>query len=84
MQNLGVSDAYDPTQNLYGCVKLLRTNLESYKQATGDDFQSLVLALAAYNAGSGAVKRHGGVPPYAETQAYVKKVINIYCALCGR
>ncbi len=83
-QDLGVNDAYDTTQNLYGCVKLLRTNLESYKQATGDDFQSLVLALAAYNAGSGAVKRHGGVPPYAETQAYVKKVINIYCALCGR
>ena len=40
--------------------------------------------LAAYNAGSGAVKRHGGVPPYRETQNYVRKVIGLYYAFCGK
>ncbi len=81
---MGVHDAYDTTDNLYGTVKLLRTHLDQYRAQTGQDFSALVFALAAYNAGEGAVKRHGGVPPYRETQAYVSRVIQIYSRLCGK
>lgn len=80
---MGVSNAYDSIDNLYGTVRLIRGHLERYEHQTGADYQSLVLALAAYNAGAGAVAKHGGVPPYRETQNYVRKVIGIYRALCG-
>lgn len=83
-QGLGVGNSYDTMENLYGTVKLVRNNLTSYKASTGDDFKALVLSVAAYNAGNGAVARHGGVPPYAETQRYVQKVISLYYALSGR
>ena len=63
----GVSNIHDPYQNLNAGAKHLRDLLDRYQ---GD----VVLALAAYNAGSGAVQRYGGVPAYAETQDYVKKV----------
>jgi soluble lytic murein transglycosylase-like protein len=69
--SLGVEDALDPAQNLDGGVRHLGTLLTLY----GGD---LVRALAAYNAGEGAVARHGGVPPYRETRAYVKKVLERY------
>ena len=82
-RGLGVGNSYDTEQNLYGTVKLLRGHLDKYTGQTGDDFEGLVLALAAYNAGSGAVKRHGGVPPYKETQNYVRKVIATYKKLIG-
>ncbi len=82
-RGMGVSDAYDSIENLYGTVRLVRGHLEKYRNQTGDAFDSLVLTLAAYNAGSGAVKRHGGVPPYSETQAYVRRVIAIYRKLVG-
>jgi cell wall-associated NlpC family hydrolase len=62
---LGV-DPFDPAQAVDGAARLLRQNLTQ--------FGSLPLALAAYNAGAGAVRRYGGVPPYPETQAYVNKV----------
>lgn len=80
---MGVSNAYDSIDNLYGTVRLIRGHLENYQRQTGEDYESLVLALAAYNAGAGAVARHGGVPPYRETQNYIRKVIGIYRALCG-
>lgn len=82
---MGVTNAYDTTDNLYGTVKLVRTHLNSYRQKTGgDEFRSIALMLAAYNAGEGAVSRSGNrIPPYRETQAYVRKVISIYLALCG-
>ena len=83
-QGLGVGNSYDTMENLYGTVKLVRSNLTSYKASTGDDFKALVLSVAAYNAGNGAVARHGGVPPYAETQRYVQKVISLYYALSGK
>ena len=67
----GVRDPFDPAQNVEGGVKYLRWLLERYK---GD----LEKTLAAYNAGEGAVDRWGGVPNYAETRAYVKKVIDSY------
>lgn len=66
--SLGVSDPFDPVQNVMAGARLLRQLLERYR---GD----VRLALAAYNAGAGAVDRHGGVPPYAETQAYVSRVL---------
>jgi soluble lytic murein transglycosylase-like protein len=63
----GVDDAFDPLQNLRAGTIHLRKLLDEFH---GD----LVLALAAYNAGAGAVHRHGGVPDYRETQEYVRKV----------
>ena len=66
-RGLGVTDSFDPRQNVLGGAKLLRQLLDRY---SGD----VTLALAAYNAGPGAVDAHGGVPPFAETQAYVKRV----------
>jgi soluble lytic murein transglycosylase-like protein len=67
-RGLGVTDSLDPTQNVMGGAKLLRQLLDRYQGDTR-------LALAAYNAGPGAVDKHGGVPPYAETQRYVPKVL---------
>ena len=64
---LGVKDARDPAQAIEGGARYLRQQLDRF----GSD---PTRALAAYNAGPGAVLRHGGVPPYAETQAYVRKV----------
>lgn len=80
---MGVADPFDTTQNLYGSVKLLRQHLDKYRRTTGNDLQSIVLSLAAYNAGEGAVRRHGGVPPYKETQRYVRKVVGLYYKLAG-
>ncbi|PYQ55027.1 MAG: transglycosylase [Acidobacteria bacterium] len=65
---LGVKDAFDPAQNLDGGARHLRALIDQY----GGDVKR---ALAAYNAGPGAVARHGGVPPYAETREYVRKVL---------
>ena len=67
---LGVRDSFDPSDNIDGGVRHLRGLLDQYGN-------NLPLVLAAYNAGEGAVKRHGGVPPYAETQAYVEKIMSI-------
>jgi soluble lytic murein transglycosylase-like protein len=69
--SLGVADALDPVQNLDGGARHLGQLLTLY----GGD---LTRALAAYNAGEGAVDRHGGVPPYRETRAYVRKVLERY------
>jgi cell wall-associated NlpC family hydrolase len=68
-RGLGV-DAWNPAQAVDGAARLLRSHL--------DTFGSTELALAAYNAGPGAVKKHGGIPPYRETQAYVPKVLSYY------
>jgi soluble lytic murein transglycosylase-like protein len=83
-RGMGVSKPYDSIDNLYGTVRLVRGHLDKYtKQTGGDPYRSLVLTLAAYNAGGGAVRKHGGVPPYRETQNYVKKVIAAYQRLIG-
>jgi soluble lytic murein transglycosylase-like protein len=66
---LGVADSFDPAQNVDGGVRLLRQLLDRYHD-------NLPYALAAYNAGPGAVDRYGGVPPYAETQTYVQRVLS--------
>ncbi|HXW76656.1 MAG TPA: lytic transglycosylase domain-containing protein [Candidatus Eremiobacteraceae bacterium] len=70
-QAYGVDDPFDPEQNVAGGTALLADLLRQYH---GD----VSLALAAYNAGSGAVARYRGVPPYAETRAYVQDVNALY------
>jgi hypothetical protein len=70
---LGIADAFDAASNLDGGTRHLQALLRLYR---GD----LRRALAAYNAGAGAVARHGGVPPYRETQEYVRKVMRRYGA----
>lgn len=70
-QQMGVSNAFDPKQNLDGGVRYLHTLLERYN---GD----LDKALAAYNAGPAAVDRAGGIPAYRETRNYVQKVTDSY------
>ena len=66
-RSLGVADPFDPVQNLRGGARFLRQML--------DQFGSYELALAAYNAGPGAVRRYNGIPPYSETQNYVRKIL---------
>lgn len=72
---LGV-DPYDPVQNIDGCVRYLRLQL--------DRFGSVELALAAYNAGPNAVSRAGGIPQNSITPRYVQKVLDLYRRLCGQ
>lgn len=75
-QRYGVADALDPDDNLRGGIRYLRDLLVQ--------FGSAELAVAAYNAGEGAVMRHGyAVPPFAETRAYVPRVLRRYAALQG-
>ncbi len=67
---LGVTNSFDPEQAVDGAARLLAGHLDTYG--------SVELALAAYNAGPGAVNRYGGIPPYDETQRYVPKVLAFY------
>jgi soluble lytic murein transglycosylase-like protein len=66
--SLGVKNSFDPAQNVAGGTRYLRGLLDRFKGDTR-------LAVAAYNAGPGAVEKYGDVPPYAETQSYVKNVL---------
>jgi soluble lytic murein transglycosylase-like protein len=67
----GVTDLHDPAQNIRGGVRYLRDLMEMFR----DD---VVRVLAAYNAGENAVIRYGGIPPYNETQTYVKRAMTVY------
>ncbi|HEV8141779.1 MAG TPA: lytic transglycosylase domain-containing protein [Methylomirabilota bacterium] len=67
---LGVRDVFDVGQNIDGGVRHLRGLLDRYNG-------NIALALAAYNAGAEAVARHGGIPPFAETQAYVARILQL-------
>ncbi len=70
-RTLGVEDVFDPAENLEGGVRYFRDLLDRHEQ-------DLSLALAAYNAGPQAVARHGGIPPYPETEHYVKRILELY------
>ena len=69
--SMGVKNAYDAEQNIAGGTKYLKGLMDRYDG-------NMELALAAYNAGPGAVNKYGGVPPYKETQNYVKNVLSNY------
>ena len=78
----GINNPYDTNQNLYGTVRQLREHLDRYPGADQNP-NKLALALAAYNAGPGAVRKYGGVPPYRETQNYIKRIFSRYRQLCA-
>ena len=73
-EGLGVTDAYDPQQNIMGGAKYISIQLERFEG-------NIEFALAAYNAGPNRVKEYGGIPPFEETQNYVKKIMNVYNSL---
>ncbi len=70
-KELGVKDSFDSNQNIRGGIKYFSQMLTRFNDNTE-------LALAAYNAGPGAVEKYGGIPPYTETKGYVKKVLKRY------
>lgn len=70
-KGLGVTDPLNPVQNVEGGVKYLKSMLDRYNG-------NVILALAAYNAGPAAVDKYSGVPPYKETQNYVKNILSDY------
>jgi len=72
-QDLGLQDPFDPEANIEAGVRYLKQMLNT--------FASVETALAAYNAGPGNVKRYQGLPPFPETQRYVKRVLSVYQGL---
>lgn len=82
-RGMGITDAYDTYQNLYGTVRSIRGHLERQFAKTGDGYQALILALASYNAGSGNVRKYGGIPPFSQTQNYIRKVTDLYYGFMG-
>ncbi|HLO09726.1 MAG TPA: lytic transglycosylase domain-containing protein [Desulfobacteria bacterium] len=70
-KRLRVNDPFDPIENIEGGIKYIKELLVAFE---GD----LTNTIAAYNAGPGAVRKYGGVPPYQETRLYVRRVMDLY------
>ncbi len=70
-RQLNISRPFNPAQNIYGGTEYLKSLIVKYSG-------NLPMALAAYNAGSNAVKKYGGIPPYNETRGYINEVMNYY------
>lgn len=70
-KDLAVSDPYDPAENIRAGTKFFRGLVDRFEG-------QLEIALAAYNAGPGAVEKYGGIPPYAETRDYVRRILALY------
>ncbi|MBM3310523.1 MAG: lytic transglycosylase domain-containing protein [Candidatus Aminicenantes bacterium] len=79
----GVRDVFDIDQNIEGGVKFLRDLQELYRNEV-DPVARLKKILAAYNAGQEAVKKYNGIPPYAETRAYIARVMSTYAEMGAR
>jgi len=77
---MGISNVFDPQQNIYGTVRYLRSMLDRLcgKDFTEASWEDLALILSGYNAGPGNVKKYGGIPPFKETKNYIVKVTNTY------
>ncbi|MCD4782497.1 MAG: lytic transglycosylase domain-containing protein [Candidatus Eremiobacteraeota bacterium] len=75
-KSLGVKNGYDPRENIMGGVKYIKQQLDRF----GGNKEK---ALAAYNAGPGTVQKYGGIPPYPETQNYVKNIMGMYRNMGG-
>lgn len=69
--DMGIANPFDPVENMHAGCRYLQYLMKIYK---GD----LQLVLAAYNSGPGAVEKYGGIPPYPETQTYVRKILSAY------
>lgn len=86
-RGLGVTNAYDPIQNIGAAVHLLRGHLDKYGGAPANagviPFDQIALTMAAYNAGPGAVRKYHGVPPYRETRRYIARIKALYRQMCG-
>jgi len=80
---LGVGDSFDIEQNLDGSTRLLKDHIQNMSRSARSDEEAVKLALACYNAGAGAVRKYRGIPPYRETQNYVKKIMRLYHQMCG-
>ena len=75
----GISDPFDPVQNIYVTVRYLEREIKRWRKFA----QSLDLVLASYNAGPGAVEKYGGVPPYSETRSFIEVVKKYYRMFTG-
>jgi soluble lytic murein transglycosylase-like protein len=81
---LGVGNSFDPYQNLEGSTRLLSHHIQNMSPDGRVTEEAIKLALACYNAGAGAVKKYRGIPPYRETQNYVKKITRLYRQFRGQ
>lgn len=80
-KELGIKNVYKPEENIHGTVYLLHLNLKRFAHLNPQ--KQVEYALASYNAGYGAVKKYGGIPPYNETKWYIYNVIDVWRKLCG-